>query len=168
MKQKRPQQETPNLKFGVSSMSSTSRPCRIFSTILPKTRQGNYWLNVWESKPIQNSRDRNTFITTMPRKGSFSSSNSTSNENSTPITDPNQPIFLRSFMREMVCGLAIGLGIEVGKQLIYRVMGGNIGHQKVTQQQQNQNPCEMQNNNFVDCLKTNSKKSRAVRIISAN
>ncbi len=30
MKQKRPQQETPNHKFGVSSMSSTSRPCRIF------------------------------------------------------------------------------------------------------------------------------------------
>ena len=108
----------------------------------------------------------------MARRSGFSRSNSntrSSNTTTAPRTAPPQappqtqsrPGIFGGLMGTMVQGMAFGAGSEVAHQAIRSVMGGN-SHQQVEQQQQvNQNqvqsnPCMMENNNFVECLKFNS------------
>ena len=113
----------------------------------------------------------------MPRRSSFSRSNSSSRNTSSrtaprpaPPTQSSMPQtqqkpgFMGSMMGTMFQGMAFGAGSEVAHQAIRGVTGGS-GHQEVTQQAQAepqqyqqpaQNNCQMQNNNFVECLKFNS------------
>ncbi len=66
-------------------------------------------------------------------------------------------------------GMAFGAGSEIAHQAVRGVMGGNGHQQEATHQaqapeqqtQQTQNQCQMQNSNFVECLKFNSNNIQA-------
>ncbi len=113
----------------------------------------------------------------MARRSSFSRSNNSSSRNTSSRTAPRptptqsspaqtqqRPGFLGSMMGTMFQGMAFGAGSEVAHQAIRGVMGGNSHQQSIQQAQvepeaqtsQAQNNCQMQNNNFVECLKFNS------------
>ena len=113
----------------------------------------------------------------MPRRSSFSrSSNSNSRSSqaaaaprpsqSKPSTQPkaqSSPGFLSSMMGTMAQGLAFGAGSEVAHQAVRGIMGSNSNtHQSTAQTQaepqaqSHQSNCQMQNTNFVECLKFNS------------
>ena len=114
----------------------------------------------------------------MARRSSFSRSSGSSNRSSASTAAPRpaqskpsapaqsqaQPGFLSSMMGTMASGLAFGAGSEVAHQAVRGLMGSNSHSnnavdanqtQAVPQQNQNQN-CQMQNSNFVECLKFNS------------
>ena len=111
----------------------------------------------------------------MGRKGGFGSSRNTSRPSarqSTPATAPRpaQPQaqsqsggMLSGFMGTMMQGMAFGAGSEVAHQGVRSLMGGNshsqVQEQAQPQQVQNQmttGSCQMENTNFVECLKFNS------------
>jgi hypothetical protein len=66
-------------------------------------------------------------------------------------------------MGTLAQGMAFGAGSEVAHQAIRSVMGGNSHHsapqmQAAPQEQTDyrQNPCQIENSNFVECLKFNN------------
>ena len=119
----------------------------------------------------------------MGRKGSFSGNKSSSRQSSTayapkrsppktpqqapPMAQPQakSPGFFSSMMGTVFTGMAFGAGSEVAHQAVSGMMGSNNqGHQAEGQQQtqpieqaQTQpTNCQMENTNFVECLKFNS------------
>ena len=65
----------------------------------------------------------------------------------------------------MMQGMAFGAGSEVAHQGIRSLMGGSSHHETVDQQhiqqapaQQQNSKCQLENSNFVDCLKFNNNQ----------
>ena len=115
----------------------------------------------------------------MARKSSFSSNRSSSRQSTTqtapkptPKANPPQQAqpqaqsqgFFSSMMGTMATGMAFGAGSEVAHQAVRGMMGSNSHSDQVktnTQEQVQQvqtqsNVCQMENSNFIDCLKFNS------------
>ena len=112
----------------------------------------------------------------MGRRSSFSSSRSSSKPSSRQSTTTTAPKpvqqappqtqstgMMSGFMGTMFQGMAFGAGSEVAHQAVRGVMGTNSHQgQEVTQTQSNAQPvpqqtnCQMENSNFVECLKFNS------------
>merc|ERR1711879_1115250 len=115
----------------------------------------------------------------MPRRGGgFGGSRSSSPNRSAPTrtapppqqAKPQAPAqqqgggFMSMMAGTMAQGLAFGAGSEVAHRVVGGMMGGS-GHQQeqapVQQQQQVQQQmpvCQMENNNFVECLKFNDNQ----------
>lgn len=110
----------------------------------------------------------------MPRKSSFSRSSSrpTPNRNTTQAaprpnatpsrTTNSQPGFFSNMMGSIATGIGFGAGSEVGHQAVRSLFGGSNTHTQQTadhntnNNQPNANPCQLENNQFVECLKFNS------------
>ena len=109
----------------------------------------------------------------MGRRGSFGSSRNTSRPSarqSAPTTAPRpaQPQaqaqsggMMSGLMGTMFQGMAFGAGSEVAHQGVRSLMGGSSHAQEQAQPQQVQSQmttgsCQMENTNFVECLKFNS------------
>jgi len=115
----------------------------------------------------------------MPRKSSISSRRSSPTRNATyaqaplrqstqapPATGSGQKGGMFSGLGGVLAqGMAFGAGSEIAHQAIRGVMGGNSTHQPVVvnqqpsqaydQSQQQLNKCQYENNQFIDCLKSN-------------
>ena len=112
------------------------------------------------------------------RRSSFSRSSAGPSRSSAPATAPrpatnnspassqSSPGFFSSMMGTMAQGLAFGAGSEVAHQAIRGVMGGSshqahaVDNSQAAPAQANSQTqignCQMQNSNFVECLKFNS------------
>ena len=80
-----------------------------------------------------------------------------------PQAQTKSPGFLSGMVGTMFQGLAFGAGSEVAHQAVRGIMGSNSNtHQSQAQIQEQTQPtqqssnCQMENSNFVECLKFNS------------